>query len=248
MKKRRNLYAVIALMILFPFLALLVRELARGQTIWYFRLTDLVDLIVVAPLYLLILLWLNEYMIRHQSPVSVRIMFGMFSALLLYGHAMHLTANAINTFSTEVRNYQAILPTDTYDLIYFLDETLSHILLFIAFYGLLVNWVIFEFLATAPPLLSAPSWIVAMLGFIYGVVQTFAIVEAGKVWFVLFLQILLLFLLLWIWRKSNLTLMQYIRDRPVTLFVITFSQSLLVTLIAFYLIFGSFSQPSQLGI
>ncbi|MGB3715684.1 MAG: hypothetical protein WA996_14745, partial [Candidatus Promineifilaceae bacterium] len=66
---------------------------------------------------------------------------------------MHVTGNAINTFATEVRDYRALLPDDLYRLIYFLDEQLSHAILFAAITGLIACWLIFDRLALAQPIL-----------------------------------------------------------------------------------------------
>ena len=54
------------------------------------------------------------------------------------GRAVHISADAIHTYSTEVHpEYKDQLPADLLELIYFLDEDLGHWLLFIPYYSTL---------------------------------------------------------------------------------------------------------------
>ena len=96
------------------------------------------DLLGAAPLYIVSLIFLYNYFEVEKAPRWLRRVYLVLVILFFYGHAMHVTANAVNTFSTEIRDYKALLPQDMYALLYFLDETLSHLIVFISRYGLLV--------------------------------------------------------------------------------------------------------------
>ena len=138
-KGRRRINWFLVLLIVAPFALLIAREFSRGGLIGYMRVADAGDLLLLSPLYAVILIYLLFYMARYQAPAILQIVFISFSFLFIFGQAMHLTANAINTFATEVRDYKEILPEDLYTLIFDLDERLSHWILLAAAIGLIIS-------------------------------------------------------------------------------------------------------------
>jgi len=161
---------------------------------------------------------------------------------------MHATANAINTFATEVRDYRDILPDDLYRLIYFLDEELSHVLLFVAVTGLIGCWLIFDRLALARPILPQSGVLVVGLGLLWGVVKAYGHIEARTVWLMFPIVVVLMALWLYLWRRSLLSLKDYFWDRPFTTFVAVMLLFGLLAMIFWGLIFNGFPQPSELGL
>ena len=250
MKYTHRILQLLALFTMVPILVVMVTESLKTHLIWYFRLVDFIDLLIIAPFYLVMLLLFYEVLIEEESPHYLRMCFFVFSGVFLYAHAMHVTANAINTFSTEIRDYASVLPADTYALIYFLDETLSHILAFISLYGLFICLLIFENLYLD---LSLRQWkatsssMSVSLGVLYGVAQGIAFAEAGKVILVPFVVILTGGFWFWLWKRCWVPLAHFVRTGPVTAFIAGLLPGLLMTLLVYALILRGFPQPSQLG-
>lgn len=159
---------------------------------------------------------------------------------------MHATANAIDTFATEVRDYRHMMPEDLYQLIFFLDERLSHWLLFGTVTGLIACWLIFDRMAIASPILPRNLLLLLILGIIYGIVKAYGLIEARAVPLVIPMFIILMGLWFWYWRRSALSLTEYLRHRPFTTFVAIMSIFAVVTMVVWGIVFNGFPQPSEI--
>ena len=222
------------------------REFALGRTIWYFRVADLADMAILGPILMAILLYLLFYMLRHGASTQLVVVFAVFSIAFMWSHAMHATANAIDTFATEVRDYRHMMPEDLYQLIFFLDERLSHWLLFGTVTGLIACWLIFDRMAIASPILPRNLLLLLILGIIYGIVKAYGLIEARAVPLVIPMFIILMGLWFWYWRRSALSLTEYLRHRPFTTFVAIMSIFAVVTMVVWGIVFNGFPQPSEI--
>lgn len=230
-----------------PLLIAVATEIFKTHLIWYLRIVDFVDLLIVAPFYLVMLILLYERLLAGRAPGYLRVLFSASSFVFMYGHAMHVTANAINTFSTEIRDYETILPEDTYALIYFLDEDLSHVLVFAALYCLLAALLMFERFSLPATDLETPLWPPLGLGLIYGASQGFVFVEAGKALLAPILGATLGILWYWSWRRQHSKVHIY-RHGPISLFIAALIPAQLIAIGLYGLLIGSFIQPSRLGL
>lgn len=244
-KRRWSIGLFIAVLGLIPFVLWIGSELGRGGTIWYFRVNDLADFLVMAPIYIAVLTYLLYYMVKAKASAKLVLVFLAFIYLFVYGHAMHFTGNSINTYSTEVQNYKDILPPDTYALIFFLDERLSHLLLFIAATGLICTWFVFDRSKLTPPLLPGNRLLIFAFGIVYGFLTGFSLIEARMVIMAVPMVLIMTGLWLWYWRRSGLSLGGYFRDRPFTAMMIIVAVATLVMMGAWGIIFNGFPQPSE---
>ena len=226
----------------------LVGELFKTHLIWYFRFMDFVDLVVVAPLYLASLLLLYEQFLKANASRRLRRIFLILVCVFLYGHAMHMTANAVNTFSTEIRNYRPIIPDDSYALLHFLDETLSHLIIFAALDGLLACLLVLDAQYLASEGSRRPQALGLVFGGLFGVCEALAFIEGGKVYLVPFVVVVLGAIWLWLWRRSRSPFAAFLSAGPVTAFVGALLPSLLVALGVYAAVVGGFTQPSELGL
>ena len=96
-KKPKSRRSLIVLIIILPVAAYLFREVVTTDTIWYFRIVDLVDLVVLTPVYIAVILYLFFYMARSGAPYSLQLVFLIFSLVFITGQTMHFTANSINS-------------------------------------------------------------------------------------------------------------------------------------------------------
>ena len=247
-KGRRRINWFLVLLLVAPFALLIAREFSRGGLIGYMRVADVGDLLILSPLYGVILIYLLFFMARYQAPARHQIVFITFSFLFIFGQAMHLTANAINTFATEVNDYKEILPEDLYTLIFDLDERLSHWILLAAAVGLIGAWFAYDRLLISPPVFPENLILVVLLGGIWGIVLALSVIEARMVLISIPVILFLAALWIWYWRRSGQKLADYATQRPFTSFIAIF----IIFWLTFYLVWGvlngGFPQPSELGL
>jgi hypothetical protein len=245
-KKRVNWFLV--LLIVAPFALLIGREITRGGLIGYLRAADAGDLLLLSPLYVIILIYMLFYMTRYGAPARIQMAFIAFSFVFVFGQSMHFTANAINTFATEVNDYKDILPKDLYTLIFDLDERLSHWILLGGAIGLIAIWFLYDRKQLSPPLFPNNLILVVLVGAIWGMVMALSVIEARMV--IISLPVLFFLAGLWIyyWRRSGHRLVEFAIQRPFTGFVIVLVIFSLTFMFVWGVLNGGFPQPSELGI
>ncbi len=246
--KKRRINWFLLLLILSPIFLLNGRAFVQGGLIGYMRAADVGDLLVLSPLYGIILIYLLFYMARYGAPATLQVAFISFSFLFIFGQAMHLTANAINIFATEVRDYKDILPEDLYTLIFDLDERLSHWILLAAAIGLIAIWFAYDRQRISPPLFPSNLIIIVLVGVIWGIVMAVSVIEARMVLLGMIILLLLTAYWIWNWRRSGERLMEFAVEWPFTGFVAV----LIIFSLTFFLVWGvlnrGFPQPSEMGI
>lgn len=234
----RHLISLFALFTLVPIATVLLLEWNKHVLIWHFRIVDFVDLVVLAPFYAAILFAIHVTLFgrSNQTATLHAVSLGCI-AVFLYGHAMHITANSINTFATEVNDYRERIPNDMYDLIYFLDETLSHYLIFVALFALLLLWGRLPFAIDV--LSSRERQVMLGLGFFQGSGQAIAMVEARKAALAIGLALGTWVYIAWHHRAAagQTAMQQYIRGMAI---------ALVLTLIIYVIVIGDFTSPSDL--
>jgi hypothetical protein len=247
-QKKRRVNWFLLLLIVAPFALLIGREVTRGGLIGYLRAADAGDLLLLSPLYVIILIYMLFYMSRYGAPARIQMAFIAFSFVFIFGQSMHFTANAINTFATEVNDYKEILPKDLYTLIFDLDERLSHWILLGGAMGLIVIWFLYDRQQLSPPLFPNNLILIVLVGAIWGMMMAVAVIEARMV--VLSIPVILFLGGLWIYyyRRSGQRLVDYMTQRPFTGFVIIFVIFSLTFMFVWGVLNSGFPQPSELGI
>lgn len=243
-KGRSNLWLV-ALLIALPIVLLIGREFFVGETIGNIRTVDAADIFILTPVYIGLLLYLLQFMSVAGASTKLLLAFLVFAFLFIFSQGMHSTANSINTFSTEVRDYESILPKDLYSLVFFLDEQLSHLLVFTAVTGLMACWFIFDRSAIAQPLIPYLPLLIVTIGIIYGITQAYAVIEARLMWIEIPMVLTLMGLWVWYWRKSQMNYWRFLNSRPFTTFVAVMSLTTVIATVLYSLYFGGFPQPSE---
>jgi len=247
-KRNRGARILLALVVILPFFLLLGREIVWGQTIGYFRVVDLADLFILAPIYLFILLYLWFRMQSYNAPKWLLVMFIIFIVIFMYGHAVHFTGNSLHTYITEVNDLEHQMPADVFDMIFFLDEEFSHWILFIGSTGLLASWLLFDQLTDAPPILPK-NWIfITLLAVLYGIVQAYALIEARTLFLAIPITLTLAIIWGWLWRRSGKGFAAFFRSRPFTMLILIMLVAFVGAIIIWGLVFNGFPQPSEVGL
>lgn len=225
---------------LVPLIVTITTEQSKANLVWYIRIVDFVDLIFLAPFYLIILIAIHQIVFEKKNTALSLFSLGLIS-IFMYGHAMHLTGNAINTYSTEIRDYKPIIPPDTYELIYFFDEILGHLLIFGAIFFLLGIWSLECTLQDDNIIQTFGS------GLVFGLSYSVALIESGQPWLSFIAILLLVGSNYWKSLKEKRSLYNLWATNPITRFSITAMVSLVIGQIIYLIVFGSFIQPSHLG-
>lgn len=225
---------------LIPLLVTILTELNKTKLVWYIRIVDFVDLVFLAPLYLVTFLIVHKLVFDNKTPISSMISVGLIG-VYMYGHSMHLTGNAINTYSTEIQNYKQIIPADTYALIYFFDEKLGHILVFAALFILLGLW---SFVSDACDINVYNS---AACGVLFGLSYAVVLIESSQPWFSIIAIMVLFGFIIWKTKITNLSIPDIWKKYTLSRFILSAALAMIVGQMIYLAIFGSFIQPSQIG-
>ncbi|MBN2499351.1 MAG: hypothetical protein JXB38_01210 [Anaerolineales bacterium] len=222
-----------------------VGELFKNNRLWNFRVADFIDLVITAPIFIIMVVLIYTKLPQEEDHRFLRIVYMYAAGQLVYGHAMHLTANSINVFSTVVQGY--VLPSDAYALIFFLDEKMSHVLAFSAAVVVFGCLLIADYQEPSSfdnqRYLSPFVWgLVCSIGF------GFAILEGQALVLGLILIATIAILWFYLWKRRNQDLKQYLQTGPIIAFIFAVVPSTLGLLIIYRLIFGSFIEPLKLFI
>ena len=240
--------ALIVLILLVPLFVWIGREILGGRLIWYFRAVDFADMTILTPIYIAVVLYLWIYMHRNNATTAMLAAFGAFGALFLVGQGQHVAGNSINTFMTEVRDYKPITPDDAYELIFFIDEILSHWVLFGAMIGLISTWLVFDARIAARPLLPDKLWLLLLAGLIFGLTLGYALIEARTPYIIVAVLGALGGTWLWLWRQSGQSFAGFIENRPYRKFVLILMLTTTGMMLIWLVVFGGFVQPSEVGL
>ena len=240
--------------VLFPPLILLIAELNKTFLIWHIRIVDFVDLVILGPFYLVMMIIIygsirldqGSKKGKRMETTKEQVMGFVFAMLFFEGHAMHMTANAIDTFSFEINDYKSTIPQDTRELIHFLDEFLGHLLLFIGLMGLIVLllWIEIAHASNQGQELTRNENVICYaLGTIYGTSMAIGAIEAT--YFVGFWNayaILGLFFAYWLIKKNRERMKKLVYFKVIVAFYLTIP----IATGLYWLAVGSFTQPSSL--
>lgn len=230
------------LLTLIPPLIILTTEMNKTVLVGYMRIVDFIDLLVMAPFFLVMTLAIHS-VIYSEKPTNRNAWLSLaFIGMLLYGHAMHTTANSINTYSTEIKDYRSILPDDTYALIYFLDEQLGHWLLYAGLFGLLGLW-------TWSCNISISRWSSLLAcGLLFGISYGVVLIESSQIWLAPIFVILLISSSLLAARKQAKRFVFFVKTNPMAQFSIMTSVGIIVGMSVYFLATGGFIEPSKYGL
>jgi hypothetical protein len=222
-----------------------VGQLFKNNCLWNFRVADFIDLAITAPIFIVMMVLIFNKLPQEETSRILRGVYLIAAGLLVYGHAMHLTANSINVFSTVVQGYE--LPADAMALIEFLDERLSHIISFTAAVAVFGCLLVADYIEPASP--DGQRFIAPFIwGFLCSIGFGFAILEGQALMLGLVLIGTIAILWFYLWKRRKLDFKQYLQSGPIIAFMFTIVPATLGLLVLYRMIFGSFIEPLKLFI
>lgn len=196
---------------------------------------DVLDLLT--PLVLIPVYWMLFRNTSREVSKGEEFIFMVLAALWVLGQGMHLAANSINNLAGG--GTTDISGTSLYQLIYFLDEELSHYLWHIGIIGLAVLLVFREWRSPAAD--QTVWWATSLGGFLYGF-TCFCIFLEGQTTAMGFPFSIAAVLFMLIWGRNKFSRQPYL-----AFFFISF----LVTVVLFSgwgLYYGGFPEFSDVGL
>ena len=198
------------------------------------RTVDLADLVLVLPVHVLANAALIVHVVRQGTEGRTLMILLCSYGFLLMGATMHAVANAIDTLALEVLRVEIEGGwAAVYALWHLLDEHVGHFLYFTSLYSLLLCYASLE----REQVFEARERKVSVLaGAVGGALMGVAFVEAQGAIYGVPLTL-----------ASIVLRRRFVPDgRPMSLFTSAFFKAVLVALVAWYLCFGGFVQPSEL--
>jgi len=221
--------------------------------LWYIRWIDIIDITIMTIVYFILFIYLAKHSIDETKNILFARIFTILLSLFIGGHFMHFATNAINTYAYEVRGYKVgqDIPNDIATVLYFLDEDLSHYIMFISMFALLLVIFIsrFQILIKGENFherIKLNDILDTSTSIIFGVAFAISAIEARKAYFVILLEIIVLAIIMFYSYKFEKKSIKVInQDTILRVIFMSFSLSLL-TFLAYYLYFGGFIEPSEM--
>src|SRR5262245_24317710 len=157
-------------------------------------------------------------------------------ALVIYGTGVHI-ANVIEIYSREQRGIEQ---GAVYDLVYFLDEGVSHYMQFVPLF-FAIGW----FVLHDPPRSCRYPAVALFLGVGHGVERAVGLIEGGK-WFLGAPTVVWLGAAAWIRRRRLRRFLVDARDDFFFRYAVAYCVTFPIAQLAYLGRYGSFAQPSHL--
>jgi hypothetical protein len=161
----------------------------------------------------------------------------LLAAIYIYGHGMHI----MNTVELWSRINHGITSGPVYEQIWWIDEQLSHIVLFFSFFFLLAWFIAHDRLDR-----NQAKTMAVLTGVLHGVDRGVGVVEGDSVFSSLFFIAMILIAAIFRWYRHNQDFARSWKDfffRHAT----TFSISMILFLLCYNFLFGLSVQPSEMG-
>ncbi len=194
-------------------------------------IADIMDIIFVFPLYLLGTYAL--YRIFNPESTSLQYFYIFSIGLFLEGHGFHWAANAIHNMMT---------PGEAgFNMAYFLDEVAGHIILFSGSFLTLVSLCLMQHRRKIKIEKDDKLWLI-LSSLPFGFFLAIGFIEGQVIYIFLPTTVLLFIFLLYYYIKSKIDF----EEEPLNFFIFLTSIVIIILSFIYYLIFGSFVQPSQI--
>ena len=167
--------------------------------------------------------------------------------LFLKGEAVLRSSLYSRGLGVVYKRHLSQIPADTYALLYFLDETLSHYIVFITKFGLFACLLILD-ASSRTSENTAPLYPWALgLGCLYGVWQAIVFTEGQKVFLLPILAIGLGVAWYILYRRQARKFLTFVRSGVMAAFVAGLIPFVFIGLLLYAQIVGGFIEPSKLG-
>ncbi len=212
------------------------------KTIWVFRIIDIFDIVLQTISLMIVVLYVySKYIYGKNKEVSV--FYLIVSMMLIGGHMMHFAANAIDMHFREVLNQDpsVSLPMSAYTLLHFLDEYLSHIIMFTALILIFSIGAIFDIDGNIKEAMWPDKIITIFSGIILGSGMGISVVEASIPIYMMVLTAICLASIVIYAKKHE----RKISGHVFCLYVVTIFTFLIISSLAYIAVFG-FTSPREL--
>ncbi len=214
------------------------------RMIWFFRIIDIFDITLQTISLLVLALYIfSKHIYMHKKEYVMTYMVLM--SLLIGGHMMHFAANTIDMHFREVLNEDPrdVMPYTAYILLHFIDEYLSHIIMFTALIMIICMGSLAEIYNEQKAPNLSDKIIIIFSGIILGGGLGISAVEASIPLYVLVLVVLSTIIILYKLRVQR----KNVSDHPFTLYTVVLFAMLGLSIVIFIATFGFTSPREMIG-
>lgn len=237
---------------IFPVVTVAPIELfVKNHLLWYMRLGDVFSLIVTMPFFAIILFKFYELVFKqsqYHTKQSYKFAYFFSVATFFIGNGLHIASNAIHAYYTEVKNYSNIIPRDLNDLIYFLDEQLSHLIIIASLAVIFILLILCDSSNKYEIISFTNRSIVISIAVLHGVWLMISFVESTLIYIGLISAILPTILIALLAYKKSESFINFIGKRYLIFYLLISFLTVIISSIVYSIIFGGFIEPSKLGI
>lgn len=241
--------SLISILILLPrVISELLFRFSGLRYVWVFRIIDIFDLTLQTLSFIVLVYYLFDKYIYSEADKKVMFIFIVLSMFLLGGHLMHSAANAIDMSYRETVfiDPEENMPKVTYTLLHFLDEYLSHAIMYLSLYGLLFMGALIDLKSEKEKISQKDLILITLWGFILGGSLGISIIEASIA--LLMIPTILALLLVLIYKSKEHNIDPKRRpSKPLFLFVMTVFLWTLIAMFIYIAIFGFYSPRELIG-
>jgi len=239
--KKQELLEWLAFYTLFPVMIASFTPALSLTKIYNISIADLVITFFV-PLYFMIVYPKLFFALKEAPTQNEILLFIMFMVIFSIGWGMHASMNTVSSFSFGGK-IPKIDDIEVHEMIWFYDEIMGHLLIYLGYYGLMLSFCHHE-KQSLELMTKNETLLFIFFGAFWGAGMVAGVIESGFTLFVLVINTISIIYILQSWEKSEEKLRTYLQKRPFTLFYLIQTLTLMPFLIVYYAVFGLI-QPSE---
>ncbi|MEX0567643.1 MAG: hypothetical protein Q6363_000585 [Candidatus Njordarchaeota archaeon] len=235
-KDPKNVLMLLSLYVAMYFLIIIFPYIIFGFKIesGLVSMPDLIDLVFYPPVFGVLLFVIYESVKSDNQPKYIKYIAFIMLVIHFEGHGLHWAANAIDVLVYG----NSSIPKEIADFAYFLDEILSHKIMFGGILGFFFVLFVIDIRYNKYKKYN-PVW--GLLGIVQGLLFTISFIEGQFIIDAMIIVAVFLVSMFVIHGKDILKA----RDKPMCWFVLLFLISMYIWAILYVLIFGGLYQPSE---
>ena len=239
MNMQSKLYKYLSIFLWMPIIIIITSELAFTGITFGIRTIDFIDICITGTFYIFIFGYTTHFLILNLKKPKLITTFIVLCLIYIAGHVLHFAGNTLNTLISEI--YEIKIQNNLYNIIYFIDEDLSHLLLFFSGYSVIS---LFTYISLIQPKTKIDKTYIKHFfsGIGYASFQTLALISANKVILTPIFIVILVIPILYISNKK-IHINNLLKITPITSFAGGLAIALIPLLCIYYVTFGSFVDP-----
>ncbi len=204
---------------------------------WIISIPDMIDLVLYPPIIGLVLYFLFEKLGGNEAPYGLRYIYILFLIIHFVGHGFHWSANAIHE---TLKHVEGSISADALAYVYFLDEILSHKIMYYSFYAMLLTLLVIDIKYS--DISGRVDGLTMLSAILFGFSVMVSAIEGQSPFEAISMGIVVMLLIV-LTTKDRGT--GFLKRKPLMFFMLLANIVLLTIAGAYWVVFGGFLEPSK---